>query len=776
MPGRRDIFDQAMNQGHSAAWDQHWDRAIAAYTAALREIPDDPKALTSLGLALFQSDHFEEALRAYQRAATLTLGDPVAPEKCGEIFEQLGRLNEAAQTYLAVADMHLNRRDVDKAIDNWGRAIRLTPDNLNAHSRLARALEHNGRTREAVTEYLEVARLFQRAKEVDKAAQAATYALQLDPQSAAARDALDKLRKGVALPVTRGTGPLGRSTGRLSSTAQLAAFAAVEAEASAVRSASPIAVAQEAALAKLAEMLFEEDTDTSKTSASIGAITRGTGPLRSNPTKRAQAAIYLGQAINQQTGGNLEAAANNYESALEAGLDHPSVNFMLGTNYLSLNRPDDAVKYLRQATAYEDYSLGAHYALGQAYLRAGKSGDALASLLEALKQLDLQLIAPAKRDRLAETYESLTDALLRSSASDTSKVVQSLMQFLSGENWEERARQARQQLDKSAEGGQVTPLADMLATPGADHILESMRRIEDYMAKHYWATAMEEAYLALEYSPTHLPIHARMAEILIAENKPQVAIVKYAAIADSYRIRGDIARATKVVEDILRLSPLDTTVRGALIDMLNEQGRTEDALAQYMELADTYYQLTDLDTSHSTYTEAVRLAQKSAVDHSWSVRILHRMGDIDMQRLALREAQRVYEQIKALAPDDEKSRATLVGLHFRLGNPKAALAELDGYIKFALGQPGGAAKATLMLEEMLGNRPDDTALVTRLARLYQEQGRKANAIAQYDRLGELYLNAGENEEAVKTIQTLLALGPDNVTDYQQLLAQLQSQR
>src|SRR5262245_18188235 len=98
MPGRRDLFDQAMSQGHSAAWDQHWDRAIAALRAALQQFPDDGTPLTSFGFALLQADRAEEALRVYQRAASLTPGDPVAPEKCGEIFEQLGRLLEAAQT------------------------------------------------------------------------------------------------------------------------------------------------------------------------------------------------------------------------------------------------------------------------------------------------------------------------------------------------------------------------------------------------------------------------------------------------------------------------------------------------------------------------------------------------------------------------------------------------------------------------------------------------------------------------------------------------------
>ena len=58
MPGREDIFQKAMNEGHSAAWDQEWDKAVAAYRQALQEFPDHPKALNSLGLALYQLGNY----------------------------------------------------------------------------------------------------------------------------------------------------------------------------------------------------------------------------------------------------------------------------------------------------------------------------------------------------------------------------------------------------------------------------------------------------------------------------------------------------------------------------------------------------------------------------------------------------------------------------------------------------------------------------------------------------------------------------------------------
>ncbi len=49
MPGNRALFEQAIVEANSAAWDQQWDKAIAAYRQALNEFPNDSTALTNLG-------------------------------------------------------------------------------------------------------------------------------------------------------------------------------------------------------------------------------------------------------------------------------------------------------------------------------------------------------------------------------------------------------------------------------------------------------------------------------------------------------------------------------------------------------------------------------------------------------------------------------------------------------------------------------------------------------------------------------------------------------
>lgn len=767
-----------MRRGHSAAWDQQWDSAISAYRAALKEFPDEPSALSSLGYALLQADRLDEALQQYQRAAALSPGDPVAPEKCGEIFERQGRLNDAAQTYLAVAEIHLKRRDVKKATDNWTRVVRLTPDNLAAHSRLALAFERTGQPQLAAREYIEVGRIFQRARDTEKAAAAVSRAQQLDPQSAEARDALDKLRRGVPLTVPERP-PVPGAAEELRNVAALAAF---EAESPAPSASSngvdhhdnPLDDALELALGRLAELLFDEDTELAKKPGpgSMGALTRGTGKLSGDRARRAVATRHLGQAITSYSAGEYAAAIKHYDEALGAGLESPVAGFALGALLLRQNRAADAAKRFRTAINHPEVGVGALYGLAVAEQQANQPREAVNHLLGVLRRLDQELSPVSRHDLLAEAYESLGEGLQSAPPAELTTLATSLTQFLSGPGWHDRLVQARRQLDASALDGQVTPLADLLAVPGASQVVDSMRRIESHMAHKLWATAMEEAYYALGQAPTHLPVHIRIAEILAAEDKPQAAIEKYRAVAETYRIRGELTRATRITQQVLRLSPLDVSMRSWLIELLVEQHKIEEALQQFADLADTYYQLADLETARNTYADALILATQNNLAKDLRVHLLHKMGDIDLQRLNWREAQSVYEQIKNLAPEDGPARATLIDLLFRLGNSKQGLTETDLYLRQLLAVRD-TARAIEVLGEMVETHPQESGLVARLARLYQDTGRPAEAIAQYDRLGEMQLEAGQTAQAAETIRTILTLGPDDTQQYQQLLDELQ---
>ena len=107
MAGREDVFQKAMNEGHSAAWDQTWDVAVKAYLRAIEEFPDNAKALNSLALAQYQLQHYDDALKTYIRVAKLNPEEAVSFEKIAQIYERQGYLNEAIQAAMQAAELYL---------------------------------------------------------------------------------------------------------------------------------------------------------------------------------------------------------------------------------------------------------------------------------------------------------------------------------------------------------------------------------------------------------------------------------------------------------------------------------------------------------------------------------------------------------------------------------------------------------------------------------------------------------------------------------------------
>jgi tetratricopeptide (TPR) repeat protein len=148
------------------------------------------------------------------------------------------------------------------------------------------------------------------------------------------------------------------------------------------------------------------------------------------------------------------------------------------------------------------------------------------------------------------------------------------------------------------------------------------------------------------------------------------------------------------------------------------------------------------------------------------------MGDIDLSRLDWRRALRVYEQIRTINPGDEEARSHVIDLNLRLGQEDPAAQELDSYLGHLV-ETDRSHEALNLLEELAREHPGKQILHARLAEAYRAAGRTADAIAQYDALGEIQLDAGQREQAIHTIRTIIELGPPDIEGYRELLQNLE---
>ncbi|NOY99395.1 MAG: tetratricopeptide repeat protein [Chloroflexi bacterium] len=769
MTGREDVFQKAMNDGHSAAWDQKWDKAAASYRAALEEIPDNPKALSSLGLALYQLQQFKEALQIYRRVAQVSPDDPIPQEKIAQLSERLGNLKDAVAAAMKAANLYLNQRVIDKAIENWARVTQLNPEHVMAHSRLALAHERLGHPQQAVTEYLAVASLVQRSGNLEKTAELVERALKVKPDSQEALQAQALLRAGQLLPKPvrpkGGTGPI-----RMAQVKQLNAP-----EERAESGLDPIDEARQKALTILAEILFEYSDESNDTPARRGlqAIMHGTGQLSLQKIEQTKIVMHLGQAIDAQTKNQDAQAADELERALEAGFSHPALYFNLGLLRSRGDRLESAMRHLQHAVKHEDFGLATRLLMGQNLRRLGRLSEAAVEYLEALKLADSTLVPSEQADALRQLYEPLVEAQLQQTDDNAHiRLCDNVSDLLMRSDWREHLRDARQQLPKS-DGELPLPLAEILIQAQSSQVLGAINRVHELARSGHMRSAMDEAFQALNYAPTYLPLHSLIGDLLIQDGRTQDAIAKFGVVAQAYSVRGEANQATNLLRKVIQLAPMDLAARTRLIDQLTARGQVDDAINEYLDLADIYYRLAELDMARKTYTTALRLAQQSNADRSWNVHILQRMADIDMQRLDWRRAVRVFEQIRTLRPDDDGVRKSLIDLNLRMGQQPQALAELEGYLTYLEGNRR-SEDAIIFLEDLLKDHGDQVELRRALAEQYRRAGKTEEAIAQLDTVGELLLEAGNREGAVEAITMILSMNPPNADDYRKLLAKIQT--
>jgi tetratricopeptide (TPR) repeat protein len=770
MPNREDVYQQAMNAGHSAAWDQDWKKAAAAYRQALQEFPDQPRALNSLGLALFQLDDFDEALLMYKRVAALSPDDPVAFEKVAQISERVGDLPVAVDASMRAADLFISQREVDKALENWGRVTALNPEHALAHSRLALVHEKLGHAPQAVTEYLAVASILQRLGKADKAQELVQKCLQLLPNSPEARQALSLLKTGQILPrpirSKGGTGPIAM--------AKVRQFQEPAAPISA-SNIDPVAEARQKAMTKLAEILFDysDDSPSAQERRGLTAIMKGTGQLSLQQAEQTRVVLHLGQAIDAQSRNQDAAAADELERALEAGFQHPALYFDLGYLRARGDRLESAIRNLAHAIKHDEYGLGARLLLGDLLRKKGQYRDAALEYLQALQIADGMTVPQERSDDVRQLYEPLLESQQRQKDPEVNRrLCENIRALLMRPDWRDEIHRTRENMHHGADDQGLAPLAEVMLQAQSSGVIESMNRIHQLARAGSLRSAMDEAYDAVQHAPTYLPLHSLMGDLLIQEGREQDAIAKFSVVAHAYGVRGETNQASKLLRRVIQLAPLDLSARTRLIDQLIAQGQVDAAINEYLELAEIYYRLAELDMARKTYTTALRVVQQANADRTWNVQILQRMADIDMQRLDWKQAVRVYEQIRTLRPDDEGARRQLLELYMRMGQEQQAIAELDSFLTYLDSSHHGEL-AVPFLEGLVKEHPDFALYRRALAAQLHRLGRREQAVSMLDSLGESLLQAGQQKEALEVITQILLMDPPNAQDYRQLIAQLE---
>jgi len=739
--------ERAPEAGGAEARIQQLSQAAEEYYRALEQSPDDPELLAKLGETLIELRDHTAAQPIFQKLAAATPDDPGPQLQLAQLAERQYDRRLAARYYLAAAERQLKNQQLDAALDSWQQAQRLDPDNLESYARLALAYERLGRRRMAVHQYLGLASLLQAANNRENALQAVQRAVRLAPNVPDVRWAAEMLRAGQPLPP---------ATRWVSASGSVRPPVRLETGEQAIHQ-DPIQETLRYALTQLSDMLYEVQEDlfvlADKPRRGLNALVSGSGPGVEEAPDSARALRFLSQALSaQQRQYDLEAAAD-LDRSISCGLRHPAAYYNLGY-LLSRKDPERALNLLQKALPHEHYALGAYLLMAQIVYNQKDYTAASQYFLRALRLADALTVAPEQVDRLTLLYEPFIDEASRQQDPEASKAVcDYISDLLLRPSWRKALKQGREKLTAPQ------PLAGLLIKSRAEEVVAGLDAVRELAAQGHYRSAMEDAFLALQRTPTFLPLHLEIGELLLLQGDTAAAVEKFMLVARLYILRGDNAQAIQILQRILELAPADLNARRMLVDLLRQQGSMLKAVQQSLELADMYYQRADLAEAREAVRAALEMAQSEPKARPLLVTILNKLGDLDLQRLEYRQALASYEQLREMQPDAPGPRRRLASIHFRIGQDSAALEEVDDLVQ-RLEEKGQHNQAIQFLLSLVEDFPRHMDLRMRLAQLYRRAGMPEQAAEQLVMLADALAATGDYPEARRLLEAALELHPD----------------
>jgi tetratricopeptide (TPR) repeat protein len=536
--------------------------------------------------------------------------------RMGEIYEREGRPDEALAKYQLLIDTFMVRNEPRQAIDVYRRLIELSPDTINARSRLAELLKNEGRAAEAAEQIAIVAATYFRMGQANKALEEYRRGLQWAPQSAKLHaqygQALLKLER------------------------------------------------YEAALGEFRRALELDQ----QSLAGIARINLTLALMGDQPAAVWQSLATLLEQLKAQPQqlGDVQA---EYRAALLVA-DEPILHYILGIVQQSAGQHPSALLEFEQALALlegdEDPLLPTvliHQAMADSYIALGQANEALVQLQKGQAVAKDVAVDPACRypfstplsqgdlvRRMAEAYAASDDL----------------------EGAERALQQAKQHLpyDRAI----YTKLADIYFRQGK--LSEALAQLDE-LATHYESRqdldrAIESLEYAIKLAPNNIPLGSRLARLYIRRGFLDKGVDSLMRVAEQQRRAGQLKdavaslqqaaevhwtlgrqeQARAIYDRIVQIAPNDIDARQWLALMHTLAARIPEAIAEKRQIVRICLQQRDYDGAIAELHQIIALDQ-SDVDAYFE------LGDVLMRRHEYEQALRIYGRL-AKMPNVELER------------------------------------------------------------------------------------------------------------------------
>ena len=563
-----------------------------------------------------------------------------------------------------------------------------------------------------------------------------------------------------------------------------------------------------------------------------------------------QVGAALREAQQLQQEGNLEEAVLVCEDLLDGGVDRSDVHYFLGWLYQESDRWDEAAGQFEMLLDDPDYALSCFYALGQCFRAMGNLEEAARYFDSAVDRVNLDALTLDEVDQLLQLCQEAAEAHREmNDLEGASTVFSALLGFLRSQGWREQVAEVERMMhevlgttpqpqpqrrrrptagggtpgkipqrgggrtnipdpmlndfpmpDGMSAGPARTSGADFSASQGGgmnggmgvgmgtlmggnanvysgtpasngDHLAQlinslgmagsgraslmslpeplrsqvsqAVRSIENYVAHGLLTAAVEECMTVMELAPQYLDVHLLLGEIYVRQGKSEQAVAKYAVLVETYLAHGRIDDAIATFRRILQLEPTNLTYRVKLIELLTRQGRSDEALVERIAAADAYLRMGYADRAIGEYEQALM-----AQPNNGQLRLSY--GQALMK--AGRVAQAVGEIQRVLQVDPTNVRA--------LATWQMALAT-GSVASPAISSPGmNSSRVSAM--DVLGRllaalRSEHFASYTDIARDYLQASdlSPTNPDLRYA-LGQVHLVTGRHQEALTCFQQIAA--------------------